>query len=88
MMLGIGTCSDSVWARCGHEIRLAKPTPSRKCHLTWGFPVVGTGVDPVTSRFSGWAASMWCSRVSLELGWPVSLPQLIQVDPLAFASLH
>jgi hypothetical protein len=21
--------------------------------LTWGFVVVGTGVDPVTSRFSG-----------------------------------
>jgi hypothetical protein len=21
--------------------------------LAWGFPVVGTGVDPVTSRFSG-----------------------------------
>jgi hypothetical protein len=40
-----------------HEFRL-DPDPlghvgGTKLGLNWRFPVVGTGVDPVTSRFSG-----------------------------------
>jgi hypothetical protein len=37
-----------VWARhCGHVERAPQKVP-----LSWAFTVVGTGVDPVTSRFS------------------------------------
>jgi len=50
----IETRSNSWRARGGHEIPGSKPTTSRNilAPLNWFFPVVGTGVDPVTSRFS------------------------------------
>jgi hypothetical protein len=39
----------TLWAR-----NLEQETDGRDLyHLTWFFPVVGTGVDPVASRFSG-----------------------------------
>ena len=47
------TDSHSDWARSGHEIASEIVTAGNSCHLNWFFPVVGTGVDPVTSRFSG-----------------------------------
>ena len=44
--------SHSVGARGGHEISSRKTDPWSKYTLNCDFPVVGTGVDPVTSRFS------------------------------------
>jgi hypothetical protein len=49
---GFRTDSSSVWARCGNEFGVRKSTGVLLGALTWNFPVVGTGVDPVTSRFS------------------------------------
>ena len=50
-----------------------------KCPLSWTFPVVGTGVDPVTSRFSD--RNRWQRPTGQEC---VAPPELLgaEVEPL------
>ena len=49
---GFRTDSNPVWARCGHEI-WSKQSMAVFVPPGLVLAVVGTGVDPVTSRFSG-----------------------------------